>query len=258
MKHEAEILHTITKAAKRPNGRKLRRLERSLEKGVQKALNGQRDFVIKEAKKLLRKHGLKTLDDDIDDIFIDLDDEELLGAIDKDSKKAMLLGGKYRVKVSKLAKIGIDFTLKNPEAIKYLETTRPLELAKMTDTVKNHITPILKRGIETGASVDSIAKEISDNFAFSSVRSTMIASNEIGHAYVEGNFIPVKDAVADGHKAVKEWLTVGDNKVTEECRANQSQGKIKHDKKFSSGDEIAPRDNHPRCRCDTLFEVTFK
>lgn len=258
MKYENEILRTVSKAAKRPNGRQLRRFERTLEKNVQKELDKQAAYVVKESVKVLNKAGNKSLEDDIDKIFERLNDTGLVEAVITGASTSMLFGGKYQVKKSKLAQIGIDFTLKHPEAIKYLETTRPLELAKMTDTVKNHITPILKRGIESGASVDTIAKEIADNFAFSSVRSTMIASNEIGHAYVEGNFIPIKDAVADGHKANKEWLTVGDDKVTEECRANQSQGKIKHDKDFSSGDEIAPRDNHPRCRCDTLFEVTFK
>ena len=86
----------------------------------------------------------------------------------------------------------------------------------------------------------------------------MIASNEIGHAYEQGNFIPIQDAVAEGHKAKKEWSTVGDDKVTEECRDNQGMGKIKHDKDFLSGDMTAPRAGNPRCRCTTLYEITFK
>ena len=83
----------------------------------------------------------------------------------------------------------------------------------------------------------------------------MIATNEIGHAYGIGNNIPIKDAISNGAKAKKQWLTSNDDRVTSECLENQSQGWIDFDKEFSSSDMYAPRADHPRCRCGTLYEI---
>jgi hypothetical protein len=83
----------------------------------------------------------------------------------------------------------------------------------------------------------------------------MIATNEIGHAYGKGNSIPIEDAVKKGKTATKKWLTTNDDKVTEECGANEDEGWIPFKDTFSSGDTEAPRDSHPRCRCDTLYNI---
>jgi len=241
----------ILKALRRANGRALRRREKRLQRKVQAELNKQLKYVLKEAKKLFTKG----VDDDIDAIFEGLDDTGLVDSILVDSAATMKFGADYRIRKNRLAEIGISFTLDHPLALEYLKTDRPLVLAKMSETTKDLIKPILQDALATGQNYNDTTKLISDNFGFSKSRSQMIATNEIGHAYAHGNKVPITDAVDAGHKATKRWLTTGDDRVTELCSANESNGWIKFDKDFASGDSEAPRDDHPRCRCDTLYEI---
>ena len=247
------LLHTITKARVGENGRKLRRKSRKLEKKVQKELTKQAEFIIKEAKKLIKKKGLS---DAIDRIFKRLPDKKLKVEIIAGAEDALLFGALYRIRKLKLGDIGISFDLDHPEAIKYLKESRPLVLSKMADTTKEAIKPILVKGIEEGIAPSALAKEISENFVFSKSRSLMIATNEIGTAYGKGNYIVMQDVEKEGFKAKKKWLTTGDDRVTDECRANADNGWIANKDQFNSGDDFAPRGSHPRCRCDTLY--TYK
>lgn len=248
-----ELLYSIATARTRKNGRALRRKSRKLEKKVQRGLEEQKRYVIQKTKKFAKEKGLS---EQIDRIFAGLPDKQMIKDIIFSAGDAMTFGALSRIKESRLGDIGITFDLDHPEAEKYLKTSRPLVLAKMKDTVKEHIKPILIRGIEQGISPLELAKEISENFAFSKSRSLMIATNEIGTAYGKGNFIVMQDVEKEGYKAKKKWSTTGDDRVTDECRSNGGQGWIKLKKNFNSGDDFAPRSSHPRCRCDTLY--TYK
>ena len=63
--YEKILLDTIAKAAVRPQGRKLRRRERGLQRKLDAEFKKQAQFIISKANRLLNK----ALDDDIDDIF---------------------------------------------------------------------------------------------------------------------------------------------------------------------------------------------
>jgi len=245
------------KALRRPNGRALRRKEKRLQRKVQTQLNEQKDYILKESKKLFGKklYNIKADSEDIDKIFDNLDDSGLVEVIINDSADAMKFGANYRIKKSKLGALGISFTLDHPLALEYLKSDRPLVLAKMTQTVKDGIKPILQDALKTGQNYNDTATIISEHYGFSQSRSQMIAVNEIGHAYGRGNAIPIEDAVENGKTAKKKWLTAGDDRVTEECGANEDEGWIPFHDTFASGDSEAPRDSHPRCRCDTEYEI---
>ena len=249
--YEKALLNTIVKAGIRPQGRRLRRRERALQRELNREFEKQKKFVIKKAKTLLNK---KSLGDDIDNLFDELSDEMMIDSIIVASGSTMKMGADYRIAKSKLGEIGISFDLEHPEAVKYLNTDRPLVLAKMKDTTKEHIKPILLEAAKTGQSPQATAELIRENYAFSKTRSLMIATNEVGTAYEYGNLVPMTDAFQEGYDVTKSWLTAGDDRVTDECRMNEDMGWILLDEDFDSGDASAPRGDHPRCRCTTLYE----
>jgi len=246
----------LLKALRRANGRALRRKEKKLESKVQKALNDQRNYILKKSKKLFPKkmYGKKASDSDIDKIFEDMDDAELTGVIATESAVVMTFGAKYRIRKHSLDDLGISFTLDHPRAIEYLKSERPLIWAKMSETTKDHIKPILQEAVKTGQSYTDTAEIISKNFGFSQSRAQMIATNEIGHAYAYGNQVPIWDAVKEGENFEKRWSITGDGKETDECLDNDADDWIPFEDYFTSNDFDAPRDDHPRCRCDTLYK----
>lgn len=244
-------LDSVTKATARPNGRKLRRLERGLVKGIKPEFEKHKLYILRKAKKLFNK---KSVNDDIDAILDNLDIKPLVAVVMDSASRAMTVGGQYRVRKEKLSALGISFTLTNPLAVDYLETSRPLELAKLADTTKAKIKPILIKALKSGQSYNDTAKIIADSFAFSEVRAQMIAVNEIGRAYEVGNMIPMRELKAMGYEVRKQWSTVGDENVTPQCADNEAQGWIELDKPFESGDDTPPRINNPRCRCSCLWE----
>ena len=136
--------------------------------------------------------------------------------------------------------------------LQYFENDRPLVLAQMANTTKEALKPILVEAITSGEAYTTTSKKISENFAMSRNRAQMIAVNEIGHAYEEGNRA-VMQAVSDqGLQVKKKWSTVKDDKVTKACRAYEALGWILIDKNFNYDqyiDDVAPRDSNPRCRC---------
>jgi len=258
MTYAKELFDYLVKASARPNFRVLRRKERKLQAQVQKEFDTQARLVSAAAGRLLKQ---KALEDDADDAIeraLKGSDSRMIDNILDGAADAMAFGGNFRVKKSKLDQIGISFDLSNPLAIEYLQTDRPLVLAKIKETTKELIKPILIESATIGRSPQETAKLIKDNYAFSKSRSQMIAQNEIGNAYEEGNLIPMKDAEAEGYTSTKAWLTVNDDKVEATHLQNQAQGFISLDKNFTgTDDERAPASNQPRCRCTTLYEINL-
>lgn len=236
------------KAIRRPNGRKLRRLERGLEKLVKGNLDEQKKYVLSQSKKLFEKN----IDDDLDNIFDNMDDSSMIENIIKEAKKSALIGGVYRQITSNTEDVGVVFSMNMDPIVQYFDSDRPLILSKMKQTTKEQIAPILRQAVLSGDSYNTTAKIISESFAFSLDRAQMISVNEIGHAYEEANKAVLLEVKNKGFTVVKRWLTVNDDKVTPQCEDYQSLGWINIDREFISGDyrdDIAPRDSNPRCRC---------
>lgn len=84
----------------------------------------------------------------------------------------------------------------------------------------------------------------------------MIAINQVGNAYENGRYTAFDDLKRQGYVMKKIWDTVGDDKVTPECRNNEAQGWILYEQNRPSGDNKAPRHSNPRCRCTTNVEIT--
>jgi len=253
MRYDHLLFDCLFKAMARPNGRKLRRKEKKLVKTVYQDFEKQREYIVKQYRSKIAGKGLS---EDIDDLFDELDDELMIGHIIDSAAETMKFGAEYRIGKEKLGRFGIKFDLDHPSAVKYLQTDRPLTLAKMKQTTKEAIKPLLQEAAGKGTSPQELAELLSEEYAFSRERSLMIAVNEIGHAYEYGNKTPMEDLKDEGYKVKKKWQTVNDDRVTEECRANQAMGWIDIDESFDSGDDEPPREGNPRCRCTTLWEFT--
>lgn len=255
-----QIIYLIKRALRKVNGRPLRRREKRMQSDVQKELNEQAKFLVKKLKNIypVKNYDKKNFSEDVDNLLDSVDQTELFNALEKHSELSLVFGAQYRIEKMRLAEVGISFDLRNPLAEAYLKTDRPLIWANMPETTKEHIKPLLLEAVEKGQSYTETAAQISENFAYSSVRSEMIAVNEIGHAYEEGNKIPMLDLQEEGFKVYKEWLTAGDDRVTDECQDYEDMGRIGIDDQFISGagteDDQAPRDSNPRCRCTTLWD----
>ncbi len=74
-------------------------------------------------------------------------------------------------------------------------------------------------------------------------RSQLIARTETANALSEASLDSMADMGIDG----KEWVTAGDDQVSDECLGNEAQGVIPVGDAFSSGAEAPPE--HPDCRC---------
>lgn len=78
-------------------------------------------------------------------------------------------------------------------------------------------------------------------------RRETIARTEMRKATSEVKAI---DAKARGAR-YKVWQTVGDDRVSDECQANEAQGPIAIDATFTGGVKTAPQ--HPNCRCTVSY-----
>jgi len=82
-------------------------------------------------------------------------------------------------------------------------------------------------------------------------RAYMIARTETASALSQGSLDAMNDMGIEG----KEWVTSGDDLVSDECQANEDQGVIAVNQAFVSGAMAPPQ--HPACRC-ALAPVMMK
>ena len=236
-----------------------RKLQRSFKKQISWLVDRSQSLSFFNDKSVVRILQRKTTQDEIRKMLDDLPENDIIAdAVASGGQTAYLKGAKTAVQQFSMAKVGIDLALINPDAIDYLNAKKTLHLSdykgSISRTTKRAILKILTGAAESGQSYQDTAKQImqqGDEGVFSYFRAQMIATNEIGHAYGEGNHEMV-DIYKQETGAIIEkcWLTVNDDQVTDECMANQDMGWIGFDEHFDSGDSIAPRSSNPRCRCD--------
>lgn len=78
-------------------------------------------------------------------------------------------------------------------------------------------------------------------------RRMSIARTETARAMSDGDRL-----IAEGDGAqFKAWVTSGDDRVSDECQANEADGWIALDEEFSGGVQNPPQ--HPNCRCAVTY-----
>lgn len=167
---------------------------------------------------------------------------------------------------------GVSFTLANAGAKRYLAQLKDLELSErngsISATTKKKIRSVLRDMVNNGTTYDDAASRImamGREGTFSRDRAKLIATNQVGHAYCEGNREMVTQFEREtGLSMEKDWQTVNDSAVTPECRHYQGMGWIPKSQAFTApserhgtvSDMRAPRYTNPRCRCVVRYRVS--
>lgn len=154
-----------------------------------------------------------------------------------------------------IASLGLDYTfnLGNPRAVAYLEAHAAEAVTAIDETTRAELARLISQGINQGMSYQKIANGIRDRFdGFSGYRSKMVATYETGMGYETGSRSVISDMQNLGLEFQKSWLTVGDDRVSEDCAANEEEGWISADQPHDSGDDTPLA--HPLCRCTEEYQ----
>lgn len=182
------------------------------------------------------------------------------GPLEHALRQAMQAGGADTLELIELA-MAFRFELDNPAALAYLRDKAAELVTRIDETTREQIAEIVTRGANEGKPYSAVAAEIRKRFAEMGElkpqrhirdRATLIAVTEAGNAYSESTLIVARDLTAGGLAMVKSWMTIGDDRVSAGCRANQAQGWIDAADAFSSGHDRPLR--FPGCRCILLIQ----
>lgn len=145
-----------------------------------------------------------------------------------------------------------SLSLSNPRAVAYLHEHGFGLIARIDAVTRGNIATIIGEGVAEGWSYGRMATEIRSLYVnMSRKRAELIAVTEAGNAYEAGANMVVSELADAGLRMQKAWLTVGDNRVSEGCRANEAEGWIPFAQAFNSGHQHPLR--FPGCRCTTEY-----
>ena len=259
----AEWLNRIVALKKRQDGKFIRRQELRLRKRLALLWKKQMNWIIENMDDELPQFNTNaaTPDDFLEGMP---KQKEIAETIVATMRVSLAKGAKTIIKKLELGEFGITFNLENEAAREFLGGKLSHELSNYKGnihrTTTNRISKILRDAGKSGASYTETSKLIQaqqKNGVFSQARGELISTREVGIAYEKGNDIPIQEFITENpdRRVLKLWRTVGDDRVTAQCSENGSKGWIDYALKFPSGDDSAPRDDHPRCRCFTERKI---
>lgn len=152
--------------------------------------------------------------------------------------------------------LGASFDL-STDVIQALMAERAADrISGINATTRDIVRDILVDGAEQRRSYSDVARTLRQRFdefrgparqRHIRDRAELIAITEVGQAYVDGQLASVQGLIDAGIEMEKKWLTVGDDRVSDGCQANQGAGWIDFDETFPSGHSAPLR--FPGCRC---------
>lgn len=242
--------------------RTLRPIERRLERELSKAFDAQGKAFLKAFRELRSRFVESIGESDWGPLFDEIAEETVdlfYAPIQRAAGRALVAGAANLV-----AEIGEElptpFTLRNPRAVAYLEQHGYGLISQINSVTRGNIATIVNNGVAEGWSYNRTAREIISLYAEMAEgrpqehiksRAHLIAVTEAGTAYETGNRIVVDDLAEAGIRMEHSWLTAGDDRVSEQCAANEAQGWIPLAQSFESGHTQPPR--FPGCRCSALY-----
>lgn len=245
------------------------REERTLRNRLYRSFQKQINWIVREAENLRAFREQAQQNDpyaaEISMMLSRLPEKKsIVDAILASMKVTMLAGGKRGIKAMKLSRFGITFDLKNKQALRILEEKKTLELSNyrgnIDGTTKKAISKILLDAANAGTPYTEVSKLIQEQGkagVFSQARGELIAIQETGRAYGDGNKIVVDDFKAQypSRQVMKHWVTVGDDRVRDEHLQNEKDGWIPSEQLHSgTGEPNAPSTDF-RCRCFEEYQI---
>ncbi len=191
------------------------------------------------------------------DAVANLTSEAMQLAIQIGIKEAMLTGSSQ---ILTELSVQLKFDLEDPRAVAYLEDHGAALVAGINETTRDAINSILVDGVKENLSYGQIAKNIKDKFAeFSEPsplghtrnRAELVADTELGNAFENTRKMIADTLTQGGINLEKFWLTMDDDRVSEDCLANENEGWIQVGQDHQSGDSEPLA--HPGCRCTELY-----
>ena len=151
---------------------------------------------------------------------------------------------------------GIPIAYEGPpvkQAIDWAKTHGAQLVTQMDKETKTRLAQTISDGIKNKRGIPGLQRDIKNTFAdMSKYRSRMIARTETANALSTASLDSMKDMGIKG----KEWVTAGDDMVSDECMGNESEGVIPVNQSFSGGVMAPPQ--HPNCRCTVAPAILTK
>ena len=161
-----------------------------------------------------------------------------------------------------VAQLGMTgtFTLDNPAAVGYADDYAALRVTRINEVTRQGIRGLVSEAVADGWSYQQLAGAIRETYAGFTTpkpqqhirdRAELVAVTEVGNAYEAGTAGTIRQLEQTGLAMEKSWLTVGDDRVDDECAGNEAAGWIPATAAFPSGHDRPLA--HPACRCTLLF-----
>lgn len=142
---------------------------------------------------------------------------------------------------------GVPIAFEGPpssEAIAWAKKHSATLVQGMNEETQKRLAHTISEGIKNKRGIPGLARDIKGTFAdMTKHRSELIARTETANALSEASLESMEAMGING----KEWVTAGDDRVSDECSGNEAEGVIPTDQAFSSGAMAPPE--HPDCRC---------
>ena len=117
-------------------------------------------------------------------------------------------------------------------------------VTQMAEETQRRLALTISNGIAQKRGIPGLARDIRKTFDdMTKYRSELIARTETANALSTASLDSMADMGIDG----KEWVTAGDDRVSEDCQGNEAEGVIPVNRAFSGGVMAPPQ--HPDCRC---------
>lgn len=232
----------------------IRKAERRIKNKLKKDLN----FLGVQCAKYIEEQETKWRKEDLQTI-IDMNREKTRSRLEPDLQHLYVLWARY---IRKAVEGSVDLSQINLLAVKRLQGLKFLGNTNIDDSIANYSFTRVKQVVADwafdGKSYTEIGKDIREQtkaWVFSPARAERIAINMVGNAYEQWRHETMRWLTQQWYQVKKQWDTVGDSKVTAECRENEARGWLTFKEARPSGDTEAPRASNIRCRCTTNFDI---
>jgi len=233
-----------------PRSPKNERLRRGLQRKLAKYFdNIEKAFPYGSIDKLYNQYVTESLNSQTGDML-----DRLLGAFDETLETTV--GGELtQVYISGTAEMtswgktkgGIPISYEGPPAegaISFAKTQGAKLVTQMDEETKRRLADVISNGIKDKRGIPGIQRDLRKAFTdMSRHRAELIARTETANALSTASLDSMKDMGIEG----KEWVTAGDDRVSDECLSNEADGVIPVNQAFSGGVMAPPQ--HPDCRC---------
>ena len=236
-----------------PKNKKLKAIEKALADFIVTKFNKYKKEFIDLAETL--NYNTKSVSEEIINLIVKSIGNEIISEVNKQSLKTFQ---EQQIDIENQLELELNFTIKNKQAEQYI-TERQATLIKINTTTQNKIQQLLLQVVRTDITLSEMVTKINQSVFLNRKRAELIATNELGNAFVQGNQRTMKTlALENGFKYLKKWDSVNDSNVTRGCRHNDNLGWVGENYDYPNIDGLGGGEQPPRfigCRCTLVYDT---